>query len=147
MRRIRSLIVEIHPPNLRAAGLEAAVRDLLAPLHAHGVETDLTVADDVALPEDVELLFYRAAGEALRNAERHAGARRVQVDIGAENGRARLVVRDDGAGFAVEDRERRRAEGHVGLTLLEELAARAGGTLRVESQPGAGTTFTLEAPL
>ena len=147
MRRIRSLIVEIHPPNLRAAGLEAAVRDLLAPLHAHGVETDLTVADDVALPEDVELLFYRAAGEALRNAERHAGARRVQVDIGAENGRARLVVRDDGAGFAAEDRERRRAEGHVGLTLLEELAARAGGTLRVESQPGAGTTFTLEAPL
>jgi two-component system NarL family sensor kinase len=147
MRRIRSLIVEIHPPNLRAAGLEAAVRDLLAPLHAHGVETELTVADDVALPEDVELLFYRAAGEALRNAERHAGAGRVKVAIGAENGRARLVVRDDGAGFADVDRERRRAEGHVGLTLLEELAARAGGTVRVESRPGAGTTFTLEAPL
>ncbi len=53
---------------------------------------------------------------------------------------------DDGAGFAPAERERRRAEGHVGLSLLEELAASVGGRLDVRSAPGEGTTFTLEVP-
>ncbi len=51
----------------------------------------------------------------------------------------RLEVADDGAGFAPEERERRREEGHVGLSLLEELAVSAGGRLDVRSAPGEGT--------
>ncbi len=146
MRRIRSLIVEIHPPNLRTAGLEAAVTDLLAPLPARGIETELDVDGAAALPEEVDLLFYRAAGEAIRNVERHAGAGRVSVRIEQRGGLARLVVTDDGAGFSPEHRESRRAEGHVGLALVEELADRLGGRLEVRSSPGEGTTFTLEVP-
>ena len=57
-----------------------------------------------------------------------------------------LEVGDDGAGFAPDERERRREEGHVGLSLLEELAASAGGRLDVRSAPGEGTTFALELP-
>jgi signal transduction histidine kinase len=146
MRRIRSLIVEIHPPNLRTAGLEAAVTDLLAPLPARGIETSLDV-DGGALPEEVEALFYRAAGEAIRNVERHAGASRVAVRIGRPDGVARLEVVDDGAGFTQEERDRRRAEGHVGLALLEELAVRLDGRLVVRSGPGQGTAFELEVPV
>ena len=48
----------------------------------------------------------------------------------------RLVVRDDGAGFAPEARARRGAEGHLGLTLLEGIVAQADGTLAVRSSPG-----------
>ena len=70
----------------------------------------------------------------------------VDVALRTENGVTRLVVLDDGAGFSAEERERRRAEGHVGLSLLEELAARAGADVEVRSAPGAGTTFTLELP-
>ena len=44
------------------------------------------------------------------------------------------------------EREQSRAEGHVGLSLLEELAARMDGTLEVRSTPGAGTSFVLEVP-
>jgi signal transduction histidine kinase len=147
MRRIRSLLVEIHPPNLHAAGLEAALRDLVAPLPARGVEVSLEVADDdLPLDDDTELLFYRAAGEAIRNVERHAGARHVSVTVGRRNGRARLEVVDDGQGFTREARDRSRAEGHVGLSLLEELAARMQGRLEVTSTPGTGTSFTLEVP-
>lgn len=146
MRRIRSLIVEIHPPNLRSAGLEAAVSDLLAPLPGRGIATDLDVADDLDLIEDVDLLFYRAAGEAIRNVERHAGASRVSVRIGRSDGLARLEIVDDGVGFTQAERERRRTEGHVGLSLLEELASRLDGSLDVRSTPGAGTTFVLEVP-
>ena len=146
MRRIRSLLVEIHPPNLRAAGIEAALSDLLSPLPARGTETTLHVADDLQLTDDTELLFYRAANEAIRNVERHAGASHVWVRIGRRNGRVRLEVGDDGVGFTPAQRERSRAEGHVGLSLLEELAARTNGTLEVRSTPGAGTSFLLEVP-
>ena len=58
----------------------------------------------------------------------------------------RLEVTDDGQGFSPEEREHRREQGHVGLSLLEELAARSGAELDVRSAPGAGTTFALELP-
>ncbi|GIU95928.1 MAG: hypothetical protein KatS3mg012_2385 [Gaiellaceae bacterium] len=146
MRRIRSLLLEIHPPNLRAAGLGAALADLVTPLATHGIAVELDVADALALPEDVEQLVYRAAGEALRNVEKHAHASRVSVELRARDGAVRLAVVDDGVGFTAEERERRRAEGHVGLSLVEELATRAGGRIEIRSAPGRGTMFTLEVP-
>ena len=147
MRRIRSLLVEIHPPNLRAAGLEAALGDLLTPLAGRGIETTLDVADGLDLDEETEQLFYRAAGEAIRNVERHADAHHLVVRLRSRDGRARLEVVDDGIGFTREDRDASRAEGHVGLSLLEELAARMGGSLEVRSTPGEGATLVMEVPI
>jgi two-component system, NarL family, sensor kinase len=145
MRRLRSVLVEIHPPNLRASGLAAALEDVVAPLAADGVEASLTVAGE-PLPEDVERLFYRAAGEAIRNVRLHAQASTVAVSVSSSNGAARLEVVDNGVGFTAAERERSRAEGHVGLSLLEELVARMGGRLDVVSTPGDGTSFELEVP-
>jgi signal transduction histidine kinase len=146
MRRIRSLLVDIHPPNLRATGLDAALRDLASPLRSRGVQVSLELGDGLALTDQRELLVYRAAGEALRNVERHAQASRVSVRLERRDGLVRLEVVDDGVGFAEDQREQSRAEGHVGLSLLEELAPREGGTLTVRSTPGEGTTFVLEVP-
>jgi len=146
MRRLRTLLVEIHPPNLRASGLEAALADLLAPLRAGGLETDLSIAPDAELGEDDERLVYRAAAEALRNVERHAGATRVSVALAPGADAVRFEVVDDGVGFTEAQRSERRDDGHVGLSLLEELAARAGAAVEVRSTPGAGTTFALEVP-
>ena len=146
MRRLRSLLVEIHPPNLRASGLEAALADLLAPFEARGAETSLRVDPSLGLHEEAERIVYRAAAEALRNVERHAAANRVAVAVEERGEGVRLMVTDDGVGFGTGDRERRREEGHVGLSLLEELAERAGGRLAVRSAPGDGTTFELELP-
>lgn len=146
MRRLRTLLVEIHPPNLRASGLEAALADLLAPLRADGLEIDLSIAPDAGLGEADERLVYRAAAEALRNVERHAGATRVSVALAAGENAVRLEVVDDGVGFTEARRSARRDDGHVGLSLLEELAARAGAAVEVRSTPGAGTTFALEVP-
>ena len=56
----------------------------------------------------------------------------------------RLVVSDDGRGFATDDRSRSEEQGHLGLTLLEAIVAQADGTLDVCSAPGAGTTVRLE---
>ena len=78
--------------------------------------------------------------------QKHARARSVSVRVERTGERVRLEVTDDGAGVADEERARRRAEGHVGLSLLDELAAAAGGRLQVRSAPGSGTTFSMELP-
>jgi two-component system NarL family sensor kinase len=146
IRELRSLLVEIHPPNLRAAGLEAALTDAASRLDASGVVVTLDVVDE-RLPEDTEVLVYRAASEALRNVERHANASHVRIAVASENGNATLRVVDDGAGFTPAERAESRNEGHVGLSLLDELATRAGGRLVVASRPGEGTSLLLEVPL
>ena len=146
IRELRSLVVEIHPPSLRAAGLDAALTDAASRLAASGVAVTLDVVDE-RLPEDTEVLVYRAASEALRNVERHAGASHVRIAVASENGKATLRVDDDGAGFTPAERAANRREGHVGLSLLDELATRAGGRLVVASRPGEGTSLLLEVPL
>ena len=77
----------------------------------------------------------------------YADATDVSVEVDVVDSTARLLVADDGRGFEPEIRERRRAEGHLGLSLVEELAQQAGGSLTVDSREGAGTRVRLEVPL
>ncbi|MCW3003599.1 MAG: two-component sensor histidine kinase [Conexibacter sp.] len=147
VRALRTLLVEIHPPSLDAAGLETALSDLLSPLAAAGVATELEVDDRAAAGSGADALVYRVAREALRNVATHAGARHVRVELScADPGAVELTVVDDGRGFDAGRRAVRAEDGHLGLTLLEELVAQAGGTLTVTSQPEAGTTVALKVP-
>ena len=146
IRQLRTLLVEIHPPNLRSAGLGAALGDLLAPLKARGITTNLELVGTLDLGRDTELLVFRAAGEAIRNVQHHAGATNVTLRLESIAHEVRLQVDDDGVGFSTDRGAQRQAEGHVGLVLLASIAARHGGTLDVESEPGAGTRFLLEVP-
>ena len=116
VRDLRTLLVEIHPPNLETAGLQVALSDLLSPLEAAGIATTLAV-DNAA---NGDTLVYRVAREAIRNARRHAKPSSVHVVVAhAPDGTTRLEVTDDGSGFSEQARERRGEEGHLGLTLLE----------------------------
>ena len=146
MRELRSLLVEIYPPSLHQAGLEAALRDVLAPLERQGLETSLTVERDLHVSQAAEALLFRAAQEALRNVMLHAGARRVDVWVSRLHGRARLLVSDDGRGFSADSLDRGREEGHLGLRLLADVAEESGGTFDVSSEPGRGTRVTMEVP-
>jgi two-component system NarL family sensor kinase len=147
VRGLRTLLVEIHPPTLESAGLEAALHDLLSPLVAGGIVTELYVADSAAAGSPRDPLIYRAAREAVRNAQAHADATMVCVEVSNPTpDTTRLVVTDDGHGFAPSDRARRQADGHVGLTLLEGLVAQVDGTLAVTSESGEGTRLELEVP-
>jgi two-component system, NarL family, sensor kinase len=147
MRALRSLLVEIYPASLHQAGIEAALRDVLAPLARKGLETSLTVDHDLGLSDTAEAQVFRAAQEALRNVLIHADARRVEVHLARNGGEAKLIVSDDGRGFSSESLSRRREEGHLGLRLLADLAAEAGGRLEVDSTPGGGTRVTMEIPV
>jgi signal transduction histidine kinase len=147
VRDMRTLLVEIHPPNLESVGLEAALHDLLSPLEADGIATTLKIDIGAGGSESADALVYRAAREAIRNVQAHAGASSIHVFVARPTpGALRLVVSDDGCGFATADRERAGADGHLGLTLLDGLVEQAGGLLTIASEPGVGTTVTLDWP-
>jgi two-component system NarL family sensor kinase len=147
MRELRSLLVEIYPASLHQAGLEAALRDVLAPLERHGLQTSLAVDRSLELSETSEAQVFRGAQEALRNVLVHAGASSVDVQVTREDALVKLVVSDDGRGFTSEFLSQRREEGHLGLRMLSDLAEEAGGRLDVGSAPGRGTRVQMEVPL
>jgi len=141
IKELRTLLVDIYPPDLHRTGLAAALRDLVAPLGPRGIAVSLDVAADVDLADEIETLFYRCAQEALRNVVKHAQAQHVLVQV-ESNGAVSLTVEDDGAGLPVHLNH----EGHFGLRLLADLAREAGGQLRVNSAPQRGTSVTIEVP-
>ncbi len=143
---LRSLMFELRPPDLERDGLDGTLRkhvDVLRHLQDAEIELDV-VAAQAALPPDPgrdgEVL--RIAQEALQNALRHAGAKRIAVRLRVDDAGLVLEIEDDGRGFdpnAPGLRSRR-----LGLTSMEERAERLGGWLEIRSAPGAGTTVRLE---
>jgi signal transduction histidine kinase len=139
LRSLRSLLVEIYPPDLRADGLESALEDLVAPAAAAGVTARVEVYDVSHASADAVRLVWRVAQEAVRNALRHSGASHLTVQVRQVGDRLTLDVTDDGAGF-----DPRRPASGLGLRSQRDLIAEAGGTLDVRSTPGGGTTVHLE---
>ncbi|HXJ64926.1 MAG TPA: ATP-binding protein, partial [Actinomycetota bacterium] len=147
MRQLRTLLVELYPPNLHTAGLEPALSDLLAPLAAKGMRTTLDVEPDLQVDPTTEAVVFRTAQEALRNVQNHAAADGVEVRLlGGADGTLVLTVEDNGRGFTPDEADRSGERGHMGLALLAALAEEAGGVLDVDSAPGEGTTVRLEVP-
>ncbi len=144
VRGLRSLLVEIYPPSLRQAGLAAALSDLVAPLAARGIETEVEVPEGLQLEAEDEALLFRVAQEAVRNAAAHAGAHRLSVTVSENEAHVALTVADDGRGFEPEHAAEGTQGGHFGLTLLRDLAQQAGAELSVDSARGAGTRVRIE---
>lgn len=143
---LRSLLVQIYPPNLSEEGLVPVLADLLSRAEAAGIATDLDASRCSApIPEPVAGLAYRAAQEALRNVVSHSQAGRVDLWLATEDHHLVLEVSDDGIGF--DPVARPASDPHFGLRGLTALAKDAGGSLTITSAPGAGTTVTLRLPL
>ncbi len=145
IRALRTLLVDIYPDRLRTAGLEGALRDLIAPLPACGISPQLSIDALEQLPGDLADLLYRTAQEAVRNVVTHAGAGSVDVSVRLRDGRAVLAVRDDGVGL--HPRQGRGGGSHLGLRLLHEAAEGAHGQLVLRAVPGGGTELRLDVPL
>jgi signal transduction histidine kinase/ligand-binding sensor domain-containing protein len=89
---------------------------------------------------------YRIGVESLRNAVRHANARRIEVDIRYGEHDMRLRIRDDGKGIEPAVLGQEHIAGHWGLRGMRERAKLIGGTFEVWSQPGSGTEAELTIP-
>ena len=147
VRAVRSLLVEIYPPSLRREGLGPALSDLTAQLASREIEVVLDLPDVPDLPEEVEVVVFRVAQEAVRNIVKHADPHRVQVSLACSPAEVTLTVSDDGRGFDVDEVAAfDPADGHIGLDLLTDALHEVGGSLEVRSSPGQGTTLRAKVP-
>ena len=146
VRQLRTLLVEIYPPDFHLDGLAPALRDLLATVSERGLRTELNMPPALQVDQEAERLIYRAAQEALRNVLAHAQATRVEVSVDVVGSTAVLVVRDDGQGLPPGWDGSYEPTRHFGLRLLRDLADEAGGRLDVSSEKGQGTTLRLQVP-
>lgn len=126
-----------HPDRLRSL-LEGIIRD---PRFQSMIDIEARI-DVPDLPLEPEQGAHLAAilTEAFSNVIRHARARRAKLEARIEDGRLRIGVCDDGIGMRPD---------HpigMGLRTMQERARLLGGTLRIESEPGRGTSVWIELP-
>jgi signal transduction histidine kinase len=135
LRDVREISCGIHPAILSECGLGPAVKVLA---RRPPVPVDVTVRVAGRLPDRVELGAYYIGSEALTNVAKHANAEMVTVCVEPGRGVLSLSVRDDGAGGADPDGS--------GLTGVRERAEALGGTLKLTSPPGRGTSVDVRLP-
>ncbi len=145
--RARLLMFELDPPDMAPGGLAAALSALAGVEASEGgfaVEVEVTTGD---LPDATRRLCYRTVREALTNVRRHAKAAHVNVRVERANGYVTGVITDDGDGFdiAVLHSDGRRL--HLGLRALGARIEQTGGTWRIDSTPGQGSTLVFEVPV
>jgi signal transduction histidine kinase len=106
--------------------------------------------DEEGTPQELHPILrdevYRIAGEGLRNAFRHAQARRIEVEIRYDERELRVRIRDDGRGIDASMLGHEGRAGHWGLPGMRERAKRIGGTMDLWSELGAGTEVELRIP-
>jgi len=101
-----------------------------------------------SLPNEVELLLFRIAQEALNNSRRHAEASSVWITMEFGGDKAILTIKDNGKGFELPEKVEDLARiGKLGLAGMQERALLITGKLMVQSEPGKGTTVAVEIPL
>jgi signal transduction histidine kinase len=146
---LRRLTQHLRPRVFDDHGLVAALEWLTdSLLEDYGIVARVEVAG--SLPEqtpEAQLLLFRIAQEALRNAGRHSGATHVTVSLRGRRGRTTMSVTDSGRGFSLTRPISELAkDGKLGLLGMDERARLLGGSLDIRSLPGRGTTITVELP-
>jgi two-component system nitrate/nitrite sensor histidine kinase NarX len=137
---MRALLAELRPSALTDTDLGDLLHLLGNALSGRiNIPVKVNVAQEVILPAEIQVAFYRICQEVLNNVAKHAKASQVDIDLVLEGSAVKLRIRDDGMGFNPEET----FAGHYGLSMMRERAEAAGAQLSVTSQPGHGTEFIM----
>lgn len=140
---VRRIVADLRPEALDDLGLASALAALTSSFERRsGIHVQHEVPSDLpALSSEQDLVLYRVAQEALTNVARHAQADHAELLVEHVDGEVRMVVRDDGCGFAGAPPEDR------GIGGIRERAMLVHGTVDVDSTPGEGTRVVLCIPV
>lgn len=150
LKGIRRFSQDLRPSILDDLGLLPALEWLASELTKQfGIAIGTAVVGTARrFSPEAELVMFRIAQEALRNTCRHAQASRAWIAVEYGDGKTILRVSDNGKGFELPERLSDLASlGKLGLAGMEERARLLGGTLSLHSEPGKGTTVTVEVPI
>jgi signal transduction histidine kinase len=145
LNETRRALQALRAEPLEDLGLIFALRELAQSAAARsGAELVLDLPEKaLEIPANLSQAFYRSAQEALENIVRHARAGQIRISLKQEDQKLTLVVADDGIGFdpanSIHDT--------YGLRGLRERADLLDGVIRIESEPGQGTTITFTAEI
>lgn len=136
----------LHPAMVHDLGIAAALNSECERTQRRCEAAIIERISDVPreVPQDTSLAVFRIAQQALHNAEQHAQAQIIELNLDYDGTAFILNVRDDGVGF---DPSARSAGHGLGLFSMQERAKLVNGTLKISSVPGVGTNVLAVIPL
>ena len=141
---IQALSHDLHPSKLEYLGVPGGMRSWCREF-AERQKLEIDFRHDVrnSLPTEIGICLYRVLQEALHNAAKHSGVKRIEVQLHEGSSEIDLIVRDSGRGFDVAAVEQGKG---LGLTSMRERVRLVNGTIAIESKPMAGTTIRVRIP-
>jgi PAS domain S-box-containing protein len=142
---LQALSHDLHPSKLEYLGVVAGIRSWckeFAQRHDMGIDFKTDVSS--GLPAEIGICLFRVLQEALHNAIKHSGVKRVEVRLMEQSDQVCLLISDSGKGFDVDSAMQGKG---LGLTSMGERVRLVNGTIAIQSKPMGGTTIEVRVPL
>jgi signal transduction histidine kinase len=141
---VQALSHELHASKLEYLGFVAGMRSWCREFgERQGMEINLKTDVGSRIPAEIALTLFRISQEALHNAVKHSGVKRIEAQLSEHSNEILLTISDLGVGFDLEEAKHGRG---LGLTSMEERVRLVNGTITIESKLGGGTTVRVHVP-
>jgi PAS domain S-box-containing protein len=142
---IQTLSHELHSSRLDYLGIVGGMKSWCNEFgERQGIEIEFNPGVQSSVSPEISLCLFRVLQEALHNAAKHSGVKRVDVKLREESGGIHLTISDLGKGFDVAAAMQDRG---LGVTSIRERVRLVGGTVVIDSKPLGGTTIHVRVPL
>jgi PAS domain S-box-containing protein len=142
---VQALSHELHSSKLEYLGVVGGIKSWCTEFgQRQRMEIDFKDEVSSALPLDVGLCLFRVLQEALHNATKYSGVKRIDVQLTDHSNEIHLMVNDLGRGF---DIEAARQGAGLGLASMQERVKLVNGAITIESKPSGGTSIRVRIPL
>lgn len=141
---MRALLMHLRPVHLEGKRLSEALAGLIQELRAKvQIAIDLEMDANVSLPKGIEDHLFRIVQEAISNALRHSRASKLEIKLLRRQNNVRLVIRDNGIGFNLENKN----HASYGIVTMEERVNEIGGSFKIVTAPNQGTRIEIHVPI
>ncbi|MEC0306712.1 sensor histidine kinase [Paenibacillus lautus] len=141
---MRALLLHLRPVYLEGKALEQGLRELIKELRIKvPMEITFEMDDDIHLLKGIENHLFRIIQEAMSNTLRHSKAEKMDIRIHRRQNTVRVMLRDDGIGFELDDKK----QTSYGLSTMQERVTEIGGSVQFITAPGKGTRIEIVVPL
>ncbi len=148
LQELRKIIFNLRPSSLDNLGLQAVTKRYCEEFQEEtGIRTEFRFfGDKTRLDSEIEVTIFRLIQEALTNVKKHSKAKNCIVKLEFGDGKANLVIADDGVGFEVCAKDSNDSEQHFGIMTIKERVALVDGSFNIESERGQGTKLFATIP-
>jgi len=141
---VQALSHDLHSSQLEYLGVVAGIKSWCKEFgERHGIAIDCRHDVRTILPAEIGLCLFRVLQEAVHNAAKHSGVKRIEVQLEENSGEIHLMIRDSGRGFDIQAARQGRG---LGLTSMQERVRLVNGTIEIQSGPTGGTTIHIRVP-